>query len=96
MLFHQLSNILIFVDMGVVVDIASSIELSCLLVQFAIVSHLLMFCNCMRKLVTEMRTLISYCGFQLASLPEALKIRSINLRGVEGLSIGGGVQGDGR
>jgi hypothetical protein len=94
MLFHQLGNIFIFVDMRV--DIASSIELSGLLVELAIVSHLLMFCNCMRKLVTEMRTLISYCGFQLAILPEALKIRSINLRGVEGLSIGGSIQGDGR
>ena len=94
MLFHKLGNILIFVDICIVVDIASFLELSGLLVEFAIVSHLLMFCNCMHKLVTEMRTLISYCGFQLASLPEALKIKSINLRGV-GLSIGG-VQGDGR
>jgi len=42
-----------------------------------------------------MRTLISYGGFQFASLPEALKIRSINLREVEELSIGGEVQGDG-
>jgi hypothetical protein len=82
----------------VVVDIAFSIKLSGLLVELAIVSHLLMFCSFMHKLVTEMRTLISYCGFQLANLPEALKIRSINLREVEGLSIGsgGGVQGDGR
>ena len=97
MLFQQLGNLYIFVDMRVVVDVASFIELSGLLVEPAVVSHLLMFCNCMRELVTEMRTLISYCGFQLASLPEALKIRSINLRGVvEALSIGGEVQGDGR
>jgi hypothetical protein len=75
MVFHQLGNLFIFVDMRVVVDIASTIELSGLLVEPAVVTHLLIFCNCMRKLVTEMRTLISYCGFQLASLPEALKIR---------------------
>ena len=96
MVFHQLGNLLILVDMRIVVDIASSYKLSGLLVEFAVVSHLLMFCNVMAELVTEMRTLISYGGFQFANLPEALKIRSINLREVEGLSIGGGVQGDGR
>ena len=94
--FHQLGNILIFVDMRVVIDIALSIKLSGLLVELAVVSHLLMFYNFMRKLVTEVRTLISYGGFQFASLPEALKMRSINLREIEGLSIEGEVQGDGR
>ena len=83
MVFHQLGENFIFVDMRAVVDIASSIELFGQLVELAAVSHLLIFCNCMCKSITEMRTLISYCGFQLASLPEAVKIRSINLRGVE-------------
>jgi hypothetical protein len=73
MVFHQLGEIFIFVDMRVVVDITSSIELSGLLVELAVVSHLLMFCNCMHKSVTEMRTLISYRRFQLANLPEALR-----------------------
>jgi hypothetical protein len=96
MLFHQLRDILIFVDLRVVVDIALSIELSGLLVELAVVSHIRMFYNFVRKLVTKMRTLISYGGFQFASLPEALKIRSINLREIEGLSIEGEVQCDGR
>jgi len=96
MLFHQFGHISIFVDMRVVIDITLSIKLSGLLVEFAIISHLLMFYNFMRRLATEIRTLISYGGFQFASLPEALKMRSINLREIEGLSIEGEVQGDGR
>ena len=82
--------------MRVVIDITLSIKLSGLLVEFAIISHLLMFYNFMCRLATEIRTLISYGGFQFASLPEALKMRSINLREIEGLSIEGEVQGDGR